>query len=125
MDDRHHRYAEQDLANASEDLRKRQRYRPEAKSLGTVVNRWIARRGLAAERSIAELERSWRELVGEPLAARTRVGALRRNALEIVVDGSVVMQQLQFKRHQLLTDIQRALPHYGIEKLMFRSGHFD
>jgi predicted nucleic acid-binding Zn ribbon protein len=119
------RQAEQDLADACHYAQQQQRYPAEPKPANAVINRWIARRGLAAEVSSEELQRCWTRLVGEPLAARTRVGNLRRKTLEVTVDGSVVMQQLQFQQHQLLEGLQQALPHYGITKLAFRNGRFD
>lgn len=125
MNEESPRYAEQDLADACHYVRQQQRYLAEPKPAATVINRWIARRGLAADVSHQELQACWQQLVGAALAAHTRIGQVRRKTLEITVAGSVVMQQLQFQQHQILEGLQRALPHYGIAKLAFRNGNCD
>lgn len=125
MSDTPERYAEQDLAAACHYVRQQQRYLAEPKGASALLNRLIAKRGLAAEASQQELLNCWQNLVGPALAARTRIGQLRRKTLEITVDGSVVMQQLQFQQPQILEGLQRALPHYGIAKLAFRTGTCD
>ncbi len=117
--------AERDLDDACHYVRQQQRYPAEPKAARAVVNRWIARRGLAADVSNQELQRRWVELVGKDLAARTRVGNLRRKSLEVHVESSVVMQQLQFQQHRLLAGLQEFLPHYGIAKLIFRNGNVE
>ncbi len=86
------------------------------------MNRLVSLRGIAAEQSTTELDRHWSRLVGEPFAARTKTGAIRRGTLEIIVETSAVLQQLQFRQQELLTAIQDQLPQYAIVKFRMRVG---
>lgn len=89
--------------------------------LADIVGRLLAGRGLAAEQTRLTLEEAWREAVGEQRSHRTRLGALRRGVLEILVRDAVLMHQLAgFERRNLLDRLQMRLGAERVRDLRFR-----
>jgi predicted nucleic acid-binding Zn ribbon protein len=122
MEERKKIQNELEFAETCRDVRARQRRPPDPPRAATLVNRLIARRGIAAEHATAELVAHWRQVVGEPLAGRTLPAAIRRGVLEVVVENSAVLQQLQFRQPDLLAAIQARLPQFAIQRLRLRVG---
>jgi predicted nucleic acid-binding Zn ribbon protein len=93
------------------------------KPIGDVLAELMSRRGYARVQSAARYDAAWREAAG-PLAAQyTRVGALRRGALEIIVANSTLLQELGFQKQTLLKTLANLLPDEGIADLRFRTGN--
>jgi predicted nucleic acid-binding Zn ribbon protein len=90
--------------------------------IDNILSELMARRGYARVRSTADWEEAWREAVGELIARYTRVGALRRGALEVTVANSAVLQELTFQKAELLIKLAQRLPDETIRSLRFRSG---
>jgi hypothetical protein len=84
----------------------------------------MARRGYARLLSHDEFLAAWEQASGE-LSRQSRPGALRRHALEIIVTNSVVMQELNFQKRQLLSQLVELLPHHHIRDLRFNIGPID
>lgn len=100
-------------------MRTERRIGPEP--IGTILGEMIARRGLARVREHEQLEGVWREAVGQPAARHTRVGAVRRGVLEVLVSNSVLLQELAgFRKQELLGRVRRALNSDAIRDLRFR-----
>jgi predicted nucleic acid-binding Zn ribbon protein len=94
-------------------------------TIGNVLSELMSRRGYARVQSAAAYDDAWREAAG-PLAAQyTRVGALRRGTLEVVVANSTLIQELGFQKQTLLTTLAQLLPNEGIENLRFRVGNLE
>lgn len=93
--------------------------------MGDVLAELMARRGYAREQTAANYEAAWREAAGESLALHTRVGLLRRGALEVTVANSVLLQELTFQKQAILGQLSRLLPDERIEKLRFRVGPIE
>ena len=91
------------------------------KRIDNVLAQVVQRRGYAQVRATGERDEAWQNAVGE-LASTTRVGALRRGTLEILVGNSLMMQELTFRKEELLKKLQTALPDAGIKQLRFRVG---
>lgn len=90
--------------------------------IATALADLMARTGFARVQGAAALEAAWREAAG-PWAERfTRVGALRRGKLEVVVSNSTFVQELSFQKPALLTALRQALPEEEIRDLRFRVG---
>lgn len=90
--------------------------------IGDILSELLARRGFGRVQSTAQYEAAWREVAGEMAAQFTRVGSLRRGALEIIVANSTLMQEFTFQKATLLRAVQQALPDQGIKDLRFRVG---
>ena len=98
-------------------ITKRQGAQPIADILGELV----ARRGFARVRGQQHLEDAWRTAIGEPGAKYTRVGAVRRGTLEVLVANSVLLQELAgFQKQSLLKRLREALDSDEVRELRFR-----
>lgn len=95
------------------------------KPIGNILSELMARRGYARVQSGRAYETAWREAAGELVAEYTRVGALRRGTLEVVVDNSTLVQELTFQKPTLLKLLTRLLPDEPLEDLRFRVGTLD
>lgn len=90
--------------------------------IGDILSQLMARRGFARVQSAAAYDDAWKRAAGEMLAQYTRVGQLKRGKLEITVTNSVLVQELQFQKGDLLAALNRILPDQGIKDLRFRVG---
>ena len=96
--------------------------RGRAKRLGDVVSQLLARRGYAQETASADIAAAWREAVDASMAAQTRLGAVRRGTLDVIVANSAVSQELTFRKTQLVAELARRLPEHKIKNIRFRTG---
>jgi predicted nucleic acid-binding Zn ribbon protein len=90
--------------------------------IGNILPELMARRGYARVQSAEKYDAVWREAAGQLLAEYTRVGALRRGRLEVVVAHSTLVQELVFQKSSILQALRKLLPDEGIEDLRFRVG---
>mgnify|MGYP000144444292 CR=1 FL=1 len=68
------------------------------------------------------LLRSWKEIVGEPIAAQTQPYAIRNRILFVHVSHSVWIQQLQFFKPALLEKINQFLGEPLLREIRFKLG---
>jgi len=92
------------------------------KPIGSILSELMARRGYACVQSARAYETAWREAAGELAARYTRVGALRRGTLEVIVMNSTLVQELTFQKPTLLKLLARLLPDERLQDLRFRVG---
>jgi len=90
--------------------------------IGDVLVQLMARRGFAGVRRAATCEEAWRRAAGELAAEYTRVGAVRRGTLEVLVANSTLLQELTFQKQALLEALGQLLPDERIRDLRFRVG---
>lgn len=91
--------------------------RPIAESLSEL----IALRGWARSAANEDLDRLWKEVAGEGIAARTRVGAIKRGVLQVLVDNSALLAELAgFRRDELLQALIERAPELQLKGLKFR-----
>ena len=94
-------------------------------TIGNILSELMARRGFARIQSTEALETAWRQAAG-PLAAQyTRIGAIRRGTLEIIVANSTLVQELGYQKHDILATMQQLLPDESIKSLRFRTGNIQ
>ena len=96
---------------------------PEA--IGDVLGQLLARRGFAGVRRAATCEQAWRQAAGELAAEHSRVGAVRRGTLEVLVGNSTLLQELTFQKQTLLETLGELLPDEKIRDLRFRVGAME
>jgi hypothetical protein len=89
-----------------------------------LIAQLMARRGYAQTLSVEVVRHAWSQAVG-PLATQCIPGNIRRGVLEITVVNSTVMQELSFRKRQLVKELQRELPKLKIHDLRFRVGVID
>ncbi len=87
--------------------------------VGDVLPQLIAKYGLQQRRNLERIEEVWRAAVGEPYASVTRIIGLRRGTLEVAVPHSAFVQELSFRRQELLAAMQKTLADEKIKKIKF------
>jgi|SRR5713226_4833821 len=91
--------------------------------LGEILGRLFAARGWGRRQERLHLEQAWAEAVGPKAALETRVSALRRGVLEVIVGNGVLMQELaHYQKRRLLDGLRSRLPGTTISDLRFRAG---
>jgi predicted nucleic acid-binding Zn ribbon protein len=95
------------------------------KRIGNVLAQLVNRRGYAQIRAAGEREEAWAAVAGEQLAAVTQLSALRRGVFEVLVANSLLMQELTFRKEELLRALQQILPDAGIKQLKFKVGQIN
>jgi predicted nucleic acid-binding Zn ribbon protein len=93
--------------------------------ISEVMSRLLARRGYAQALATNEYDEAWREAVGPQLARYSRPGRLRRGVLEVIVGNSTVLQELTFRKVELLHQLETRMPVNTIQELRFRVGEID
>ena len=92
-------------------------------NLGEILSRLFTARGWGRRQGRLHLEKAWAEAAGPDFAAQTRVAALRRGVLEVVVGNAVLLQELaHFHKRRLLEQLRGRLPNTPITDLRFRAG---
>ena len=82
----------------------------------------MARRGYAREQTGAACAAAWRQAVGEFMAAHTRCGGVRRGALQVAVANSTLVQEITFRKQDLIRQLSQLLPDERIVDLRLRVG---
>lgn len=95
------------------------------KNIGNVIAQLVSRRGYAQIHAAGERDAAWQAVAGGELAKMTQVAALRRGVFEVLVANSLLMQELTFRREDLLASLQQALPESGVKQLKFKVGRID
>jgi predicted nucleic acid-binding Zn ribbon protein len=92
------------------------------KPIADVLAQLMARRGYARELAASAYSDAWATAVGEPASRFTQAGNLRRGSLEITVANSTLLQELTYRKIELLAKLSQTLPDQNIRDLRFRVG---
>ena len=90
-----------------------------------VMSRHLSQRGYAQIQAVAELQRFWRSVVGPQWAHDSRPGTLRRGVLEVLVRNSTILQELSFRKRELLQQLAENEQGVEIKNLKFRIGEIE
>lgn len=90
--------------------------------IGDVLSQLLARRGYARVQSGGACGEMWRQAAGEALASCSRATQVKRGVLEVVVENSLVMQEIGFQKTALVKRMAELLPGEGIRDLRCRVG---
>ncbi len=94
--------------------------------LGEILSRLFTARGWGRRQGQRRLEEAWAEVAGPEAARHTRVAALRRGVLEVLVDNAVLLQELaNFRKRRLLQQLRDRLPAAALRELRFRTGVWE
>lgn len=95
-----------------------------AHSIKSLVNRLVSERGYAAVQGGEVIRDAWDCVVGKEIAAQTKPGNLRAGTLHIHVADSLTLQELHFRKKQILQKLQQVNKDLRISDLKFKlSGH--
>lgn len=110
-----------------EQRRGEQRYIPGVgpKRIGSILAQTIARSGFAQQTVAAEIVAAWQAAVDSKLLKFTRVGQVRRGTLQITVANSVIMQELTFRKTELLAQLAQRAASHNIKSIRFRTGNVE
>lgn len=89
--------------------------------LSNVLADLMAQRGYAQLAASEECNAAWMTVVGS-LDKFTKATDVKRGILQVLVSNSVVMQELTFRKPELLAAMTDALPNHNIKDLRFRVG---
>jgi predicted nucleic acid-binding Zn ribbon protein len=87
--------------------------------LGDALGGFLKRSGLAGLMKYPELHEAWQKTVGADIARHTRVSRFQRGALEIAVDSSALLNDIQFHKAALLQDMRREVKKPFISAIVF------
>lgn len=90
--------------------------------IAEILSELMTRRGYARVQGSEAVAQAWREAAGELLAGHTRPCQVRRGALEVVVANSALMQELSYRKTEILSGLATLLPAEKIKNLKFRVG---
>ena len=93
--------------------------------IGIAIAELMARRGYGQVEWREQAWQAWQAAAGEHLASKCCVGHIRRGVVEVTVASSSVLQELAFRKQELLRKIQHSLPRAKIRDLRFRVGEVD
>jgi predicted nucleic acid-binding Zn ribbon protein len=89
--------------------------------LSAALAELIARKGLARVQGDAQLVTVWKQVVGEQVAAATRVISLQRGVFEIGVANSALLSDLAtFQKPALLLKLKSEFPQHKVRDIKFR-----
>lgn len=87
--------------------------------LGSLVGQLMARRGYAQVIANEHLQSALEAEVGAAVASVVRVGNLKAGVLHVYAADSVTMQELTFRKRQLIKRLQAAQPTPPIKDVRF------
>ena len=90
--------------------------------VGNVVAEILSRNGLGRPRSTEQRDAVWRNVIGEELAGMTCCGIVRRGRLDVIVANSTLMQELTFRKSELVEGLKQQLPELEVQDIRFRIG---
>ena len=92
---------------------------PDAVSLGHTIQQMLDSSGILLMMKYPALYSAWVDLVGLELSPHARISAARHGTLEIAVSSSAVMQEISFRRTELLRGLQERTKKPYISRLIF------
>ena len=98
---------------------------PEPRRMGDVLNVLIARRGYAQVQTAAACGKPGKPPSERNSPGRRRAGEVRRGVLEVVVSNSTVLQELSFRKQELVERLAQLAPAHQIGNLRFRVGEVE
>ncbi len=106
-------------------MRKGDRRKRGPVTIGEVLGELAAASGFGRVLAMGQWELAWRKVVGRELAGQTQVKLPRRGVLEVTVAHSVLLQELAFRKEELLQQLRQEVPDEPVRDIRFRLGKVD
>ncbi|MCH2126000.1 MAG: DUF721 domain-containing protein [Pirellulaceae bacterium] len=116
---------ENEIAKVAKYVQQNQRFSAMPKRIDNVVSRLMTRKGYAREQANDELIDVWKTIVGDSMVRDSRPGNFRRGTLQVSVRNSIVLQELTFRKRELMRELSRLLPQMKIQQIRFNVGNLD
>ena len=91
-------------------------------SMAEALNLFLKNSGLFALVKYPAIQRAWEGIIGPELSGRMRVRSFRRGVLEVAVESSALLTEVQFCRDALLEDLRRRVKKPFISRISFVVG---
>jgi predicted nucleic acid-binding Zn ribbon protein len=75
----------------------------------------------AMKRDWVRIEEAWAAAVGPDVATQAKPTSLRAGLLRVLVGNSCLVQELTYRKRELVEQLRRRLPDLGVEALRFRA----
>ena len=94
-----------------------------ARPIGDVIKRLLKRKRFYEKGKFGALVHAWAHVVGDEIAAHTRISGFREGRLVVDVDSSVLLHELGgFLKEQVLRELQATDGGVDVMELRFRLG---
>jgi len=94
-----------------------------ARSMGDILKPLLRRKKLEEKGKFKALANSWRAVVGEAVASRSRIRAFKQGILIVEVDSPVLLHELSsFQRQRLLLSMQATAAGRDVAEVRFCLG---
>ena len=90
------------------------------RSLGSLLNRLMARTGYDRQQGSDALRNAWNDVVPLSFRGGSQPGTVRRGVLEVFVSHSALVQEMGFHKRDLLKKLQARVPGEGITDIRCR-----
>lgn len=90
--------------------------------IGNIVADLLSKRGLGRPQATTELEVIWREVVGDAICSMTHCGKINRRQLNVIVTNSTVLQDLVFRKQEIVKAFNKKMESNLIRDIRFRVG---
>lgn len=94
--------------------------KPRLRQIGSLVNQLISRRGYAQVLASQVLHETIAEVLDSQMKSAFQVGNLRGGVLQIFASDSVTLQELNFRKREILRHLQNSQPDSKVSDLRFR-----
>lgn len=105
--------------DVKEHLQRYGRAGNQPKTLKSVLNKLMVKRGYNQQQVSASLVDLWASVEPSQARGQSQVKGYKRGTLEIRVNNSALLQQLEFSKQQLLKAIKQKSPELKIKNLRF------
>lgn len=116
------KYHDPEIQRLHDDVARRQYYQKSPQRIADALSTLMARRGYAQLEAAGQRQEVWQSVVGKSLTPHSRIGNIRRGVVEVTVCNSAVLQELTFRKRELLRKMAAALPNQRIKDIRFRIG---
>ena len=90
--------------------------------IGNIVADLLSKKGLGSPRAANEIEKIWREVVGDAISPMTHCGKINRQQLIVIVTNSTMMQELVFRKQEIMEAFNKKAEGNLIKDIRFRVG---
>jgi len=107
---------------ARRDRERRRYHARQPKPISGVLAKVLQQRGYGQVLTDGRLQEVWQQAAGQLLAGASRAVRIRRGKLEVIVSNSVMRQEIEYQKSELLARLNQAASELNIRDLRFRIG---
>jgi len=94
--------------------------------LEDILRRWLKENSLDTSLGRVQLEKCWKDTVGDEVADRTRIVDLRGGTLVVEVDSAPLLGELSaYYREEIMSSLRQSEGFPNFQNIRFRAGNFE